>query len=66
MPSLVPYLNFDGTCRQALEFYAAAVNGRIDSIQTFGEAPAEMPAGSIRITRCFTRPSASSRSNTSS
>ena len=36
---LVPYLNFDGNCAEALEFYAEVFGGRIVRRQTFGEMP---------------------------
>lgn len=34
-----PYLAFNGTCREAFEFYARTLGGRIDFIQTYGESP---------------------------
>lgn len=34
---LCPYLKFDGDCRQAMEFYAAAMGGKL-TMQTFGES----------------------------
>ncbi|HEX4684510.1 MAG TPA: VOC family protein [Gemmatimonadaceae bacterium] len=42
---LVPYLNFDGTCKAAFEFYAKVLRGRIAFMQTFGESPmaSQMP-----------------------
>ncbi|MCM3711224.1 VOC family protein [Sporosarcina luteola] len=33
------YLNFNGNCRQAVEFYAEVFNTEITQIMTFGEAP---------------------------
>jgi len=44
MASLRPYLHFDGTTRQAMEFYGDVLGGEL-SIQTVGETPwaAEMP-----------------------
>jgi PhnB protein len=40
------YLNFDGNCREAFEFYRSIFGGEFDAIQTFGEAPGDagMPA----------------------
>jgi PhnB protein len=35
------YLNFDGQCREAFEFYRAIFGGEFDVIQTFGDAPPE-------------------------
>lgn len=40
---LIPYLNFDGDCREAFEFYAQALRGDIEFIQTFGETPMGAP-----------------------
>ena len=35
---LNPYLSFDGTCREAFEFYEKALGGRITFIQNIGES----------------------------
>ncbi len=35
----VPYLNFNGNCREAFEFYEKTLGGRIESLMTFGESP---------------------------
>lgn len=42
---LTPYLNFDGRCREAFEFYHDLLGGEIRSIMTYGESPMadEMP-----------------------
>jgi PhnB protein len=37
---LVPYIHFNGNCREAIEFYRDCLNGTIESMQTFGDAPA--------------------------
>ncbi len=44
MPSLRPYLHFDGTTRQAMEFYRGVLGGELQ-FNTVGETPwaAEMP-----------------------
>jgi PhnB protein len=34
-----PYLNFDGDCREALEFYAKALGGTIEFMQTHADSP---------------------------
>ncbi|MFY9488370.1 MAG: VOC family protein [Solirubrobacterales bacterium] len=39
---LLPYLTFDGNCRDAMEFYQGILGGTLE-IQTFGEAPMESP-----------------------
>jgi PhnB protein len=41
MMKLVPYLNFDGTCREAFRFYQACLGGKIAFEQTYGETPAK-------------------------
>ena len=38
---LVPYLNFDGTCREAFRFYQGCLGGKIAFEQTYGETPAK-------------------------
>ncbi|SHF89852.1 PhnB protein [Microbulbifer donghaiensis] len=41
-----PYLNFNGNCKEAFEFYARVLGGEIIVLSTFAEAPEEagMPA----------------------
>jgi PhnB protein len=43
-----PYLAFDGTCREAFEFYVKTLGGQIEFMQTIGETPmaAHSPAES--------------------
>lgn len=38
MAQIVPYLNFNGNCREAMEFYKSCFGGEL-FIQTFGQAP---------------------------
>jgi PhnB protein len=38
MPTLSPYLRFDGNCRQAMTFYAACLGGTLD-LQRIGDSP---------------------------
>ena len=38
-----PYLIFPGTCRDALDFYAQALGGAADHVQTVGESPLPAP-----------------------
>lgn len=33
------YLMFNGNCREAFDFYSRVLNGKIEFMQTFGEAP---------------------------
>lgn len=42
-----PYLNFDGNCREAMQFYGEVLGG-VPDIMSFGDSPMrdEMPAGS--------------------
>lgn len=37
---LNPYLNFDGTCEEAFNFYAQLLGGKIEALHTFGDTPA--------------------------
>lgn len=43
---LSTYLNFDGNCREAFEFYAELLGGKIVSLMRYGETPGceDMPA----------------------
>ncbi|KAA3624865.1 MAG: VOC family protein [Flavobacterium sp.] len=43
MNSIIPYIAFPGTCKEAMEFYADTLNGRITVMQSFAEAPMEVP-----------------------
>jgi PhnB protein len=43
--ALNPYLNFDGTAREAMEFYKASLGAQLD-IMTFGDSPMQAPPGS--------------------
>ncbi len=36
---LNPYLNFNGQCEAAFEFYQKCLGGKIEMIMTFGESP---------------------------
>jgi PhnB protein len=42
MQSIIPYLVFPGTCREAMAFYSSIFNGEITVMQTFGESPIEV------------------------
>jgi PhnB protein len=41
----IPYLDFDGRCKEAFDFYAQVFNGKITMQMTYGESPManEMP-----------------------
>ena len=45
MKSFVPYLNFDGNTREAMEFYKSCTGGTLE-IQSFAEAKIPGPPGS--------------------
>jgi len=34
-----PYLNFNGNCREAFEFYAKALGCKVSFMQTYGDSP---------------------------
>lgn len=36
VPRLSPYLQFDGNCKEAMEFYQSILGGKLD-LSTFGE-----------------------------
>ncbi len=38
----IPYLSFDGSCAEALDFYAQVFGGKIVSKMTFGDMPGDM------------------------
>ena len=42
---LNPYLNFDGTARQAIELYQRALGAKLEGLQTFADVPGQAPAG---------------------
>lgn len=44
MEAIIPYLSFTGTTKSAFDFYAKALGGSIDFLQTFGESGQEVPA----------------------
>ena len=48
---ITTYLNFDGRCAEAFDFYAELFGGHITFIQTFGETPMKdmFPGGEERI-----------------
>ena len=42
MQALTPYLAFNGTCREAMEFYKSILGGNLE-MMTFENSPPEMP-----------------------
>jgi PhnB protein len=45
MEPITPYLSFDGSCAEALAFYAKAFDGKVLFQQTFGESNMGGPSG---------------------
>lgn len=47
MPTLIPYLTFDGNCAEAMRFYEKVLNGKLEKLITNGESPMadQMPPG---------------------
>ena len=43
MYTINPYLTFDGTCAEAFDFYRSVFGGEFSMMQTFADAPPEMP-----------------------
>jgi PhnB protein len=39
MPKLNAYLSFDGTCAEAMLFYARVLGARLEALITYGDAP---------------------------
>jgi len=39
-----PYLFFDGSCEEAIDFYKTTVGAKVEMMMRFKEAPPEMPA----------------------
>jgi PhnB protein len=50
------YINFNGNCREAVEFYAKVFGTEKPQIMTFGEAPPnpEYPLGSQKFSHAHT------------
>lgn len=44
MRRILPYLAFDGNCREAMTFYQGCLGGELE-VMTFGDAPMETPPG---------------------
>ena len=42
----LPYLNFDGTCAEAMQTYQRIFGGKLNGMMTFGEAP-DMGMGEV-------------------
>ncbi len=44
MPSVNPYLGFDGNCEEAFEFYRSVFGGEFLDLNKFSEGPSDMPS----------------------
>lgn len=40
---LVPYLNFPGTCKEAMTAYADILGGKLEAMLTYGDMPGDHP-----------------------
>jgi PhnB protein len=49
MPSLNPYLAFDGNCEEAFEFYRSVFGGEFSDVNRFSEAPGSDTADADKI-----------------
>lgn len=48
MPTLAPYLHFDGNCREAMQFYERTLGGKLIALLTNGDVPGaaeQLPPG---------------------
>ena len=53
-----PYLNFDGSCEEAIEFYKSALGAEVETLKRFKEAPPNpqmSPANSDKVMHCCLR-----------
>lgn len=44
---ITPYLFFSGRCQEALEFYQASLDARIESVTLFSQSPEPTPEGML-------------------
>ncbi len=42
-----PYVNFDGRCEEAIEFYKRAVGAKVEMLMRYNESPDPHPPGTI-------------------
>ena len=47
----IPYLFFNGTCAEAMDFYAELFGGKVVSKMLYGDMPAEMPCPEVAKNR---------------
>jgi PhnB protein len=51
MPQLNAYISFDGNCAEAMQFYAAALDGRLEALLKNSQSPmaGQLPPGSADL-----------------
>lgn len=42
-----PYLNFDGRCEEAIEFYKSALGAKVEMLMRYSESPEAPPPGMV-------------------
>ncbi|MEO8596225.1 MAG: VOC family protein [Candidatus Solibacter sp.] len=52
MLGVTPYINFNSTCREAIEFYKSALQAEVVFMQTYGESPMAGMASADLIMHC--------------
>lgn len=52
MTAVQPYLNFNGNCDEAINFYKDALDGEILFMQRFGESPMRGMSGDDKVMHC--------------
>lgn len=52
MIGVQPYLNFNGNCEEAINFYKDALGGEILFIQRYGESPIAGMSGDDKVMHC--------------
>ena len=43
MPKLNAYLSFDGTCAEAMKYYARLLDAKLEALITYEQASSQMP-----------------------
>ncbi len=55
MLGVQPYLNFNGNCEEAINFYKEALDGEILFMQRYGESPMAGMSGDDKVMHCTLR-----------
>ena len=53
--SINAYLNFNGNCREAFEFYQSVFGGEFNHVATFAEGPDEIPVSDAEKNKIMAR-----------